>query len=270
MTLALGLVACGGGGGGTAEEEPPPLPTPEELMADSKGAWVGIVTLNDAPPGMDSEWPLQGFSYDGRFLSIQTIPGGARIYDSTYTVSHEEVDGELLRVSRSTAKLYFPPATGNTGLDHEIVTAGEPGIGVIGTYENMIGQTGDIVLAYDPGFDRGSSVQMIEGRWGSGSPTSAARVEIDEFGNLNSNGASSSDCWLSGNLWPLEAEINLYGLSILRSCDGFGGSNRSGNFSGFASIIKDEGQDVLLLIGTGGYGDHAMYERFPLREPPAP
>ncbi len=221
--LILLLTACGGGGSGTTSAPPAPVST------NVGGIWEG--TSNTSGLILD-------------FVGVFTEDGEGRFFDENgtqYIVSNVSGnDGSVTMNFTAVAQFGFVFLDGSTVTNGTVSGTIVERSSFNGNYSVATGESGTISLAYDPIYDRDSSLAKLEGMWdenGFGIATfnpDGSFFEQDMFG-----------CVYDGQASIIDPAYNVYALTMTISLCGAGAD---GVYSGLGSLTDFNTTDDLFIL----------------------
>ena len=107
-----------------------------------------------------------------------------------------------------------------------------------------VGDTGQIILAYDSSYEDGSALTTVEADWrfddGAGDTLD---ISIDAAGNIT--GSDSDGCTYTGTIALIDPAGNAYDVDVTLS-----GCAAAGDYSGLASVLDDAAPADTLVVGV--------------------
>ena len=233
LLVIVSLASCSDGG------------TSSSVSAN--GIWGGTVTVDG-----DDTFPTHGLLYDGEIFLI----GTPVIFTlaGNYSVRGNNIFGEITLYEVDEGHgAHSGLATGE-----EVVLSGtvneQDSISV--TFNTSEGNTGSMFFAFDPSYNRPSSLVFTAGMWSTLDDSLTITVEYD--GSFV--GQDSDGCALNGKITILDAAHNLYRVNVsISSC-----GDRNDSYTGFSSIISDSStndESMVMTIYNGKYNFLYQFKR---------
>ncbi len=98
-------------------------------------------------------------------------------------------------------------------------------------------------LSYNIIYENDSAIALVEGTWSDRSIT----IRVDAGGNIS--GADLSNCTYGGNISIIDANYNLYAVSV--NVNDFNGScSSAGNYLGVVSVTDGVNANMTMLVGN--------------------
>lgn len=249
VTLALAsiLSACGGGSSGNKQPNPPPPPPPPPPAAESPGGiWRGTLTSNV----LNQVEEIVGVITENGKARFVSLDGGQQFFGQI-TVNGNSASGTLRAVSFLGGQ--FADGTGSGSINIE-VTIDERNT-ISGTFIG-VGDEGTFSVSFDSLYDLDSSIALVEKHWTA--PETIFKVLIPGFGNApigasvdSTGGFAGADldgCDYNGSLSILNAQFNIYDISVsLSSCGQW-----DGQYSGFGVFddLSAATNSLLIAVST--------------------
>lgn len=238
--FSIALAGCMGTSDETSGRSKPQNPS---------GIWIGTQSIIN-----DGVYDMKTLIYGGRIYGISEDAGV--MYAGTYTMEKGKfiiADGSE---NSSTSYMLYDLNDG------EAFSRGMVGAHVTektafqGSFENDMGQEGDLLSHYTELYEKQVSISDIEGNWTEG----GLEIEIDEDGMLT---GTLNGCEISGEINLPQLNRNLYALEyILTDCDS------SGFYEGLGIIMSDD-INTPYFISFAANDAKMRIIGFTLDEPPA-
>jgi hypothetical protein len=229
------LGACGGGGGSSQPATPPPLVQPPPPVAiNSGGFWSGEIFIESASVTEECAALL---TEDGqfRFLCVFT--------DLQFAGMASLDVNAMTGTGMAFSSLGFLDGSFATDLTLQATLIKETSL--VGTWSTAAGDSGTFNMVYDVdvGYERASSLALLEGVWQSTDEfdNPDATFTIDNLGSFTAQNTNS--CTSSGMFLILDDRYNLYQVSSTIT-----GCAIAGDYAGLALLGDGIGINDVMLI----------------------
>lgn len=252
LSAVLTTGGCSGGdsnspGGQSGGTPPPPPPPPPTVSAG--GLWVGELELEvNGQHGTHTSLPLRALvTEDGDFRFILDEQAQQIVGDFYVEGTDLKSNGGLFWYEQPwwiTASADFQGSfvLSNGTVDERVSLTGN----FQSTWPDLLEYVGSFSLAYDPLYERASSLRQLAGTYtGAGESLS-----IDDAGTLFYQ-SSLSRCVGNGSADLIDTDFNLYSVSVsIESCSGNDAARNGRTYTGFAYLADSgmgTGNDILEL-----------------------
>lgn len=200
--------ACGGGGGGGSTAPPPPPP----VDADPGGLWWGFVTYSD-----QTVEDLVGITTSaGRFTLLSLDAFGPDDLDQF--IGMLTVDGTA---ATGTGSAYASPGTtwsnGATVVGLSLSATIAERSRMTGSWTTSSGETGSFELDYDGEFEKGSSLELMQGLWYVYDETLNPELVLTVESGGAFSAQSSFGCQSVGQVSIIDSGSNVYDWNVVIS-----------------------------------------------------
>ena len=188
-------------------------------------------------------------------MDMMAVPIGAIIAETGESVFFIDDQGDQLAGPIEVSGNFFDSTVNAYAAEGDIFPDGtsfgslllrglvETGVSLDLSYDG-VGDTGAIILAYDPSYEDGSALATVEADWsfddGAGNTLD---ISIDAAGAIT--GSDSEGCAYTGTVAIIDAAANAYDVSV-----SLAGCPSAGDYAGLASVLQTAVPDDTLVVGV--------------------